>query len=56
MSLEHETLDTRVTEPLVATGIALEERHARNLEPDEVVRVVRDTLRVRVGKPDAKCL
>ncbi len=50
MRLEHERLDPVVAQPLVAAGELLEELDARDLEPDEVVRVVRDALRVGLGE------
>ena len=40
-----------VAQPLVAARVLLEVVDARDLEPDEVVRVVRDPLRVRLGEP-----
>ena len=51
--LEHERLDPLVAQPLVAAGVALEELDAGDLEPDEVVRVVRDALRVGLGEAHA---
>ena len=51
--LEHERLDPLVAQPLVAAGELLEELDARHLEPDEVVRVVRDALRVGLGEAHA---
>ena len=50
--LEHERLDPLVAQPLVAAGEPLEELDARDLEPHQVVRVVRDALRVGLGEPD----
>ena len=49
--LEHERLDAEVAQPLVAAGVPLEVLDARDLEPDEVVRVVDDPLRVGLGEP-----
>ena len=51
MRLEDERLDPLVAEPLVAAREPLEVLHARDLEPDEVVRVVHDALRVGLGEP-----
>src|SRR5258708_37872750 len=51
MRLEHERLDALVAELLIPARVLLEKRDARNLEPDEVVRVVCDTLRVGLGEP-----
>ena len=51
--LEHERLDPLVAQPLVAARVPLEVVDARHLEPDEVVRVVRDALRVGLGEADA---
>lgn len=51
--LEHERLDAEVAQTLVTAGVALEVLDARHLEPHEVVRVVRDTLRIRLGEADA---
>ena len=44
--LEHERLDPELAQALVAAGVPLEVLDSRHLEPDEVVRVVRDPLRV----------
>ena len=52
MRLEHERLDPEVAQPLVAAGVLLEVVDARDLEPDEVVRVVGDALRVGLGEAD----
>ena len=52
MRLEHERLDAEVAQPLVAARVALEVLDARDLEPDEVVRVVDDALRVGLGEAD----
>jgi hypothetical protein len=50
--LEDERLDTEVAQPLIPAGVALEVLDAGHLEPDEVVRVVDDSLRVGLGEPD----
>ena len=51
--LEHERLDPLVAQALVAAGVALEELDAGDLEPHEVVRVVRDALRVGLREAHA---
>ena len=51
--LEHERLEPEVAQPLVTAGVALEVLDARDLEPHEVVRVVRDALRVGLGEAHA---
>ena len=51
--LEHERLDPLVAQPLVAARVPLEVVDAGDLEPDEVVRVVRDALRVGLGEAHA---
>ena len=48
--LEHERFDPEVTQPLVPARVTLEILDARDLEPHEVVRVVRDALRVGLGE------
>ena len=53
MRLEHERLDPLVAQPLVAARVLLEVVDAGDLEPDEVVRVVRDALRVGLGEAHA---
>lgn len=53
MGLEDERLDPVVAEVLVSPGVLAQVLDARHLEPDEVARVVRDALGVRVGEPDA---
>jgi NAD-dependent deacetylase len=50
--LEHERLEPLVTESLVAPGVLGEVRNARDLEPDEVVRIVRHPLGVGLGEAD----
>ena len=50
--LEHEGLDALVADRRVAAGVFRQVGDARHLEPDEVVRVVRDALRVGLGEPD----
>ena len=52
LRLDEERLDPLVAEPLVAACEPLEELHARELEPDQVVRVVDDPLCVRLCEPD----
>src|SRR5439155_21392125 len=51
VGLEHDRFDPQVAEPRIAAGVPLEVRDARDLEPDEVVRVVDDPLRVGLGEP-----
>jgi hypothetical protein len=51
--LEHERLDTGVAQRLVAARELAQVLDACDLEPDEVRRVVRDALRIGVGKADA---
>jgi hypothetical protein len=51
VSLEDKRFDACVTEALIAAGVPVEVFDARDLEPDEVVRVVCDALRVRLGEP-----
>ena len=51
--LEHERLDAVVAQRLVAAGVRAQVLDARDLEPDEVRRVVRDPLRVGVREPHA---
>ena len=53
MRLEHERLDALLAQPLVAARVPLEVLDARDLEPDEVLRVVDDPLRVGLGEADA---
>ena len=48
--LEHERLDALIAKRLIPARVALEIRNARDLEPHEVDRVVRDALRVGLGK------
>jgi len=50
--LEDERFDSEIAKPLVAAGIALEVLDAGHFEPDEVVRVVDDPLRVRLREAD----
>src|SRR5207244_12555469 len=50
--LEDERLDALVAERLVAAGELPQVFDARHLEPDEVGRVVHDSLRVGVGEAD----
>src|SRR3954447_22509229 len=50
---EHERLEAPVPERGGAAGELLEVGDARDLEPDQVVRVVRDALGVRLGESDA---
>jgi len=52
--LGHERLDARFAQRRVAAGVALEVVDAPDLEPDEVDRVVRDPLGVRLGEADAE--
>jgi hypothetical protein len=55
--LEDDCLQPEVSQALVPTGRLLEMLDARDLEPDEVVRVVRDPLRVGFREADANiCL
>jgi hypothetical protein len=56
--LDEERLDPLVAQPLIAPGELLEEVDPRRLEPDEVVRVVGDPLRVGLGEadPDLGCV
>src|SRR5439155_9651421 len=51
--LENERLDPVVAEGLVAAGERAEVLDTPHLEPHEVRRVVRDSLRVRVRKANA---
>ena len=51
VGLEHERLEAEVAQPLVPARVPLEVLDARDLEPDEVVRVVDDPLRVGLGEP-----
>ena len=51
--LEHDRFDTQLAQPAIAAGVALQVLDARNFEPHEVVRVVRDALCVRFGEADA---
>ena len=51
--LERQRLDAAVAKRLVAAGEGAQVLDARDLEPDEVGRVVRDPLRVGVGEADA---
>jgi hypothetical protein len=53
VGLEHERLDAEIAQPLVAAREPLEELHTRHLEPDEVVRVVHDALRIGLGEAHA---
>jgi hypothetical protein len=48
--LEDERLDAEVAKALVAAGVPFEVLDTRDLEPHEVVRVVRDPLRVGLGE------
>jgi len=50
--LEHDRLHAEVAEPLVPAGVSREVLDTRDLEPDEVVRVVHDPLRIRLGEAD----
>ena len=50
MRLEDERFDPPAAERVVAAGELLEVRDARDLEPHEVVRVVRDALCIRFGE------
>ena len=50
--LEHDGLDPEVAQPLVPAGVPLEVVDAGDLEPDHVVRVVDDPLRVRLRESD----
>jgi hypothetical protein len=50
--LEHERLESLLLEGAIAAGVLGEVGDASDLEPDEVDRVVRDPLRVRLGEPD----
>ena len=52
MRLEHDRLDARVAQPLIAAGVLIQVIDARHLEPDEVVRVVGDALRIRLCEAD----
>jgi NAD-dependent deacetylase len=52
--LERQGLDAVVAKRLVAVAEAVEVVDARDLEPDEVVRVVRDPLRVGLGEADSE--
>jgi hypothetical protein len=52
--LGHERLDPRLAERAVAAGVVLEVVDAADLEPDEVGRVVRDPLGVRLGEADTE--
>jgi NAD-dependent protein deacetylase/lipoamidase len=51
--LEHDRLEAGGLQCRVTAGELLEVGDARDLEPDEVVRVVRHTLRVGLGEADA---
>ena len=51
--LEYEGLDPQIAKVLVPACVALEVGHTRDLEPHEVVRVVRDPLGVRLREPNA---
>src|SRR3954471_15087981 len=51
--LEHERLEPGLAQSRITAGELLQVRDARDLEPDEVVRVVRDALGVRLGEPNA---
>ena len=51
--LGRQRLDAAVADRLVAAGVRLEVRDARDLEPDDEGRVVRDALRVRLREADA---
>jgi hypothetical protein len=53
VGLRHERLDALRAQGGIPAGVALEVLDAGDLEPDEVGRVVRDALCVRLGKPDA---
>jgi len=48
-----ERLDAPVADPLVAAGVRSEIRDARDLEPDDERRMVRDALGIGLGEPDA---
>jgi len=48
--LEHECLDSEVAQALVAACVTLQVSDAGDLEPDEVVRVVRDPLSIGLGE------
>ena len=50
--LEHERLDPLVAQLRVTACVAVQVLDACDLEPDEIVRVVRDPLGVRLGEPD----
>jgi NAD-dependent deacetylase len=53
VGFEHERLDAEIPQQLVAAGELLEIRNPRDLEPHQVVRVVRNALRVRLREADA---
>ena len=53
MGLQDERLDPPFAELLVAARVLAQVLDARDLEPDEVARVVRDPLSIGVGEPDA---
>lgn len=51
--LDRHRFDTVVPKRLVAASKAVEVVDSRHFEPDEVLRVVRNALRVRLGEADA---
>ena len=53
MRFKDKRLDAQVAQALIAPGEPLEVFDPRHLEPDEVIGVVRDPLRVCLGEADA---
>jgi hypothetical protein len=53
LSLEHERLESAVANRLIAAGELGEVADTRGLEPDEIVGVMRNRLRVGLGEADA---
>ena len=52
VGLEHERFESLFAQSGISTRVLRQVRDARNLEPDEVIGVVGDPLRVRLGEAD----